>query len=110
MKPNVNPNSMAPEIGLKQPYNLKADVYSFTILLYEVLSLEKVFNNWPSNEILDRVHLKKQRPRLFLFWSQRMKELFRCCWSDNPDDRLPMNYIEPVLLKESRELQMTDSG
>jgi hypothetical protein len=109
MNPDVNPNSMAPEIGLKQPYNLKADVYSFTVLLYEVLSLEKVFNNWPSNEIFERVHCKKYRPRLSLFWSQRLKELFRCCWSDNPDDRLPMNYIEAVLQKESRELQMTDS-
>lgn len=100
---------MAPEIGLKQPYNLKADVYSFAILLYEVLSLEKLFNNWKSNEIVERVHHQRFRPRISLFWSQRMKELIRCCWSDNPDDRLPMNYVEAVLKKESRELQMMNS-
>lgn len=28
---------MAPEVYLKQPYNDKADVYSFSIIAYEVL-------------------------------------------------------------------------
>lgn len=98
---------MAPEIGLKQPYNLRADVYSFTILLYEILTLEKTFNNWQSSEIFERVHHKKFRPRMSFFWSQRIKELLRCCWSDNPDDRLPMNYVEAVLQKEARELLAT---
>lgn len=101
---------MAPEIGLKQPYNLKADVYSFAILLYEVLSLEKVFGNLQSKEIFERVHKKKHRPRISIFWSQRIKELLRCCWSDNPDDRLPMNYVEAVLEKESIELQMAEES
>ena len=107
MNSEINPNSMAPEIGLKQPYNLKADVYSFTILLYEVLSLEKVFLNWHTHEIRERVHQKKYRPRMSMFWSQRIKELFRCCWSDNPDDRLPMNYVEGVLQRELSEFQKT---
>ncbi len=98
---------MAPEIGLKQPYNLRADVYSFTILLYEVLTLEKAFSNWQSNEIFEKVHHKNHRPRMYMFWSQRLKELFRCCWSHNPDDRLPMNYVQAVLQKEMRELEQT---
>ncbi len=97
---------MAPEIGLKQPYNLRADVYSFTILLYEVLTLEKAFPNLQTNEIFERVHLKMHRPRMHLFWSQRLKELFRCCWSHIPDDRLPMNYVQAVLQKEISELEM----
>jgi len=101
---------MAPEIGLKKPYNLKADVYSFAILLYEVMTLEKVFSNLQSKEIFDRVHKKNHRPRLSIFWSPRIKELLSCCWSDNPDDRLPMNYVEAVLQKESRELHSHDES
>ena len=34
---------MAPEVALSQPYNHKAEVFSFTSLLYHVLSLEKPF-------------------------------------------------------------------
>jgi len=100
---------MAPEIGLKQPYNMKADVYSFAILLYEVLTLEKVFSNWQSKDIFDRVHYKNHRPRMWRVWSQRIKELIRSCWSQNPDDRLSMKYVEGVLQKESAELQATMS-
>ena len=110
MNLNVALKSMAPEIGLKQPYNLKADVYSFAILLYEVLSLEKVFSNLQSKEIFDRVHRKKHRPRISIFWSPRIKELLRCCWSDNPEDRLPMNYVEAVLQKELTELHTNEES
>ena len=106
---NVNSNSMAPEIGLRQPYNLKADVYSFAILLYEVLNLEKVFNKWQSNAICERVHHKKFRPRMSMFWSQQLRELLKSCWSDNPAARLPMKHVETILQKETRDLQIMGS-
>lgn len=105
LHPNLAPNSMAPEISLKQPYNLKADVYSFTILLYEVLTLEKVFHNWQAREIYGKVHRKAVRPRIYLSWSKRLKEFFRSCWSDNPDDRRTMKKVVDVLLEEVRDLQ-----
>lgn len=35
---------MAPEVALKKPYNEKADVYSFGILLYEIVALAPSFD------------------------------------------------------------------
>ncbi|MGK3743953.1 MAG: hypothetical protein ACI90V_010812, partial [Bacillariaceae sp.] len=99
-----NSNSMAPEIGLGQRYNFKADVYSFAILLYEVLTLEKVFQGWKLSEISDRVYLKKYRPRLFLFWSQQLKEVLKSCWSDLSAARLSMKHVETILHKEANDL------
>ena len=98
-------NSMAPEISLRQPYNLKADVYSFTILLYEVLTLEKAFRNWQTSEIYMKVNRKGVRPSISLFWSKRLKELVRSCWSPNPDDRLTMKKVEAALIDEVGDLQ-----
>ena len=95
---------MAPEISLGQRYNLKADVYSFAILLYEVLTLEKVFQGWKLSEISDRVYLKKYRPRLFLFWSQQLKEVLKSCWSDLSAARLSMKHVETILHKEAKDL------
>lgn len=96
---------MAPEISLRQPYNLKADVYSFTILLYEVLTLEKAFRNWQTSEIYMKVNRKGVRPRISLFWSKRLKELVGSCWSANPDDRLTMKTVEAALIDEVGDLQ-----
>ena len=96
---------MAPEIGLKQPYNLKADVYSFAILLYEVLCLEKAFLQWHSNEIFEQVHHKQYRPRMSMFWSKQVKQLLKSCWSHDPADRLQMKQIESILQNEMARLQ-----
>jgi hypothetical protein len=104
-----NSNSMAPEIGLGQRYNLKADVYSFAILLYEVLSLEKVFQGWKLSEISNRVYLKKYRPRLFLFWSQQLKEVLKSCWSDLSAARLSMKHVDTILHNEVNDLTITNS-
>lgn len=100
---------MAPEIGLGQRYNLKADVYSFAILLYEVMSLEKVFQGWNLSEISNRVYLKKYRPRLFLFWSQQLKEVLKACWSDVSAARLPMKNVETILHKEVNNLTIINN-
>jgi serine/threonine protein kinase len=47
---------MAPEVFLGQYYNLKADVYSWTIVLYAMLSLQKPFENY--NTALHRLLIR----------------------------------------------------
>ena len=37
---------MAPEVALHQPYNIAADVYSWAMVSYELLGLQKPFHNW----------------------------------------------------------------
>lgn len=37
---------MAPEVAMHQPYNIPADVYSWAIVSYEMLSLQKPFDGW----------------------------------------------------------------
>mmetsp|Transcript_12426 Transcript_12426/g.35335 ORF Transcript_12426/g.35335 Transcript_12426/m.35335 type:complete len:520 (+) Transcript_12426:122-1681(+) len=100
---------MATEIALKQPYNLKADVYSFAMLLYEVLCLEKVFSKWHTAEIFEQVHNKQHRPRMSMFWSKQIKQLLKSCWAYDPVARLQMKEVEVVLRKEIAGLQTVDS-
>ena len=95
---------MAPEIALGQRYNLKADVYSFAIIMYEVFSLEKLFDEWKLSEISERVHHNNYRPRLSIFWSKRLKETIRSCWSAVPEARLPIKHVETILHKEAENL------
>jgi hypothetical protein len=99
---------MAPEVARGERYNLKADVYSFSILLYEVLNLEKAYNGLQPQEIIDRIHYKKQRPRISLFWPTSMRDLLKSTWSDIPAARLSMKHVQAILVKEIEDL--TEAG
>lgn len=91
---------MAPEIARGDPYNLKADVYSFSILLYEVLNLEKAWVGLAPHEIRRKVIQRKQRPMPSLFWPADIRELLKSTWSDLPSGRLSMTHVHAVLAKQ----------
>lgn len=48
-----SPRYMAPEVSMGEPYNLKADVYSFGLLVYQILTLKTPFKgldfDWSSS-------------------------------------------------------------
>jgi hypothetical protein len=96
---------MAPEVARGEPYNLKADVYSFAILLYEVLNLEKAYKGWQPRDISDKVHYKKHRPRTSVFWPGPLRDLLKVTWSDVPAARLDMKIVHTILIKQVDESQ-----
>lgn len=55
---------MAPEVARSLPYNEKADVYSFGILLYQMASLLKPFEGYLLVEHEDEVLLRDHRPNV----------------------------------------------
>jgi serine/threonine protein kinase len=96
---------MAPEIARGEQYNLKADVFSFAILLYEVLNLDKVWNGLSADDIRSKVVIRKQRPLPSMFWPSGMRDLLKSTWSDNPAARLSMKHVRVVLEKQAKLLQ-----
>ena len=92
---------MAPEVARGEPYNLKADVYSFAILLYEVLNLEKAYAGWQPREISDKVHYRKYRPRTSVFWPAPLRDLLKVTWSDVPAARLNMKVVKAILSQQA---------
>jgi serine/threonine protein kinase len=72
---------MAPEIFLGQPYNLKADVFSFAIVFQQMLSLETPFAmyNPPLYKLL--VCEEGIRPTLYPEWPDAIQDLLEDCWS-----------------------------
>ena len=94
---------MAPEVARNEPYNLKADVFSFSILIFEVLNLSKAWFGYQPQEIRTRV-LKKQRPPLSMFWPSRLRDLLKSTWSDLPAARLSVQHVHTILSKQIEEL------
>lgn len=57
---------MAPEVALRQPYNEKVGVYSFGILLWQVVSGKTPFAGMDKEQFMQKVVLGSQRPSLSL--------------------------------------------
>lgn len=86
---------MAPEVFHGKPYNLSVDTFSFTILLWEILSLAK-----PYGELsLGPVGHQRQvidgglRPLIPEYWSDPLSEMMRAGWSEDISIRPPMSAI-----------------
>ena len=58
---------MAPEVILCKPYNLKADVYSFAIVCWELTSLKVAFDGYDV-EKHSRAVISGERPKLRSNW------------------------------------------
>lgn len=78
---------MAPEVALSEPYHLSADIYSFSILFWEILSLDKAFGRLSVEEHKERVVKGMERPELDPTWSDSVRGLLEGCWKRSPFQR-----------------------
>jgi serine/threonine protein kinase len=91
---------MAPEVALSEPYNLSADIYSFSILFWEILTLSKAFERLSPDEHRDRVIKKGERPDLDKSWSPGLCALLEGCWHPNATKRPAAREIYKVIRHE----------
>lgn len=91
---------MAPEVGLHMPYNLKADVYSWSMLMWYIMALEPPFGFYSPRMFQDKVHRKGYRPATKEKWPQDLTKLLKQCWSSKIEDRPDFTTIKDVLRKE----------
>ena len=98
------PRYMASEVGLEQGYSLPADVYSYGILLWEILALKKPFRNIKSaSEFHKTVFEKGARPKVSKSWPQSLQEIMTTCWSADPSERPTMAHTKTMISAYARE-------
>jgi hypothetical protein len=98
---------MAREVGLGMDYNLKADVYSYAIILWNILSLERPFKGYSRTEHHDKVFLYGERPTINKSWSKTIQQVLEKSWSNEISIRPSMDCIYQVMQQEY-ELMMND--
>lgn len=84
---------MAPEVMRGENVNELADVYSFSIMLWEFTFGRPPFYGMEGAQIVYMVGLKKERPELIDRLPSRLVDLVESCWADDPDDRLDSTRI-----------------
>lgn len=87
------PRYMAPEVAKSQPYNHKADIYSFGLILWAMLTCRKPFSGKNTRFIYANVWNGKKRPTLDIRWPKSLCKLLKDCWSQNISDRPGFNEI-----------------
>jgi len=90
---------MAPELMRGEKYNEKIDVYSFGIMLYEMITNEIPFKELNQMQLLMEVAVKNQRPNLksTVTCSAPLHTLMTNCWDENPKNRPSFQQIIEIL-------------
>jgi serine/threonine protein kinase len=94
---------MSPECWLTGQYNLKTDVYSFAILLHEMLSLERPFLEIIKSQHEDVVFHSGRRPRIRESWPKPIKNLLKTSWSADIVSRPSMSQVHDVITMQTTE-------
>jgi serine/threonine protein kinase len=95
---------MAPEVAMMKPYDQEADVYSFSVLLWELMSLEWAYKSFDTRQYFFRVCAENHRERISKSWPAIVKIIIKEGWDPNPQKRPDMKRIGTLLRGELQDL------
>ena len=95
---------MAPEVILHEAYSKPADVFSFGMVLYELLTREWPFANRPAISAAMAVAIEHLRPTLPVDTPPAIAALTRQCWAAQPELRHTFAQLTILLERIDNEL------
>jgi len=101
---------MAPEVALNQPYHASVDVYSFSIVIWQVLAGRVPFQEMGKRRYMEKVVKGGLRPELSVAWPIAFRRLLLRCWDKDKNKRPVFSEIVQsidILLTEERALELT---
>jgi len=90
---------MSPEVIRHESYSFMADVYSYAVVVWQLVTREIPFEPLSQLEAAGKVAIENARPVIPQGIPDLIMALIERCWSQNPDDRLPFAQIS-IELKE----------
>jgi serine/threonine protein kinase len=86
-------------------YDCSADVFSFGILLWEILSLKKAFGgNMTHKDYHNRVSIFGERPPVNNRWPPLTREMMREAWAENPKKRPSFKRVAILIRADLSDL------
>jgi hypothetical protein len=95
---------MAPEVIEHKPYDHKADVFSYAIVLWELLTGELPYSYLTPLQAAVGVVQKGLRPTIPKNTHPKLAELLENCWRQNPSERPNFSVILNKLQKIAKEV------
>eukprot|EP01090_Pellita_catalonica_P018148 TRINITY_DN5740_c0_g1_i1.p1 TRINITY_DN5740_c0_g1~~TRINITY_DN5740_c0_g1_i1.p1 ORF type:complete len:304 (-),score=36.06 TRINITY_DN5740_c0_g1_i1:36-947(-) len=91
------PRYMAPEVMSGAEYGTKADVYSFAIIWWELITQTHPFNNLPNPWQVTGAVMGGARPPVNPAWPAALRSLLISCWDADPKVRPTFKVIHARL-------------
>lgn len=88
---------MAPEVIKMETYDTKVDVYSFAILLWEILALQQCCKNMTPTQFVDRIVVNNERFPIQKSWPPLTRLMIPEAWDINPIVRPDMKRVAIIL-------------
>lgn len=89
---------MSPEVALGKPYGFKVDIYSFSLVMYEILNLTKPFSRLREPTAFTRMVIRDGfRPALDDSLPSTVRNLLKRMWSTDATERPSSNYVVAYL-------------
>jgi serine/threonine protein kinase len=98
---------MAPEVVLCKTYDSKCDVFSFAILLWEILSLQGCCKGYTPEKFVNRVAIHQIRFPIQKSWPPLTRLMIPEAWDDDPQKRPDMNRVA-ILIRGDLNSMSTD--
>lgn len=99
---------MAPEVAMNQPYNHKAEIFSFATCLWQMCSHEVPYFELDVDSFMERVCKKGERPRMKKDWPPALTKLMSECWQPLHTSRPELSELLPTLRKLHDEASMAE--
>lgn len=80
-------------------YGTEADVYSLSLVLYELFSGQISFPNLTPHQLLNVIYIQKKRPTIDSTFSKKLKEYIELGWSHDAKDRCKLDDFHNTLLE-----------
>ena len=81
-----------------------ADVYSFSMLLWEILTLQKPLLDFTYTRLKNEIFIEGDRPPIRKVFNKKMRDLIASGWSQNPTNRPSMDRVYDELKSEYSKL------
>ena len=92
------PTYSSPEILQMNEYSKAGDVYSYSLIVYEVMTKEIPFGDFKNmNDIFNRIVMKGHRPPINVNIPDQYRKLIEICWSQEANDRPTFEDIANIL-------------